>query len=66
MSTYLLTYIGPANFARVEIVELLKRFPKAFFVEKGKNEFEVSADYAFAQEITQFSHWRAQSIRIAA
>ncbi len=66
MSTYLLTYLGPVNQARVEIQQLLRKFPRAFFLEKSSNEFEVSADYAFGQEIIAFDHWRVESLRVAA
>jgi hypothetical protein len=66
MSTYLLTFVGPVTQARVELQALLKRFPKAFFVEKSKSEYEVSADFSFSQQISGYTQWRVQPIRVAA
>ena len=66
MSTYLLTYLGPAQRARVDLQDLLKRFPEAYFIEKSVSEFEVRADYAFGQQIVAYGDWRASPIRVAA
>lgn len=66
MSVYLLTFLGPVKDVRVELQDLLKKCPKAFFAEKGPLSFEVSANYDFQKEINAMSHWRVQEIRVAA
>jgi hypothetical protein len=62
MSTLEITFAGPRTRARIALVELLKRFPKAFFVEKDVCRYEVTADDAVARELVADGNWHVDVV----
>lgn len=63
MTTLTLTFNGPANQARQALGGLLQRYRSAYFVERGINEYAVTADDATAAELARQPHWSIQALQ---
>lgn len=57
MTTLTLTFNGPPSQARKALGGLLQRFRTAYFVERGSNEYAVTADDATAAELARQPLW---------
>ena len=63
MTTLTLTFDGPPSQARQALGGLLQRFRSAYFVERGGNEYAVTADAATAAELARQPQWSARVAR---
>jgi hypothetical protein len=57
MTTLTLTFTGPASQARQALGGLLQRYRSAYFVERGSNEYAVTADEFTAAELARQPQW---------
>ncbi|MFG6430721.1 hypothetical protein [Roseateles sp. LYH14W] len=57
MTTLTLTFTGPASQARQALGGLLQRYRSAYFVERGSNEYAVTADEVTAAELARQPLW---------
>lgn len=60
MTTLTLTFTGPASQARQALGGLLQRYRSAYFVERGSNEYAVTADELTAAELARQPLWSTQ------
>ena len=66
MTTLTLVFNGGASEARKALGGLLQRYRSAYFVERGSNEFAVTADEATAAELARQPQWSARAEQGAA
>lgn len=66
MTTLTLVFNGGAGEARKALGGLLQRYRSAYFVERGSNEFAVTADEATAAELARQPQWSARPEQDAA
>jgi hypothetical protein len=58
MTTATLRFTGPGQEARVQLVRLLREFPRVSFRERGATEYEVSAaEEAELRELGRIPGW---------
>ncbi len=63
MTTLTLTFTGHPSQARQALGGLLQRFRSAYFVERGSNEYAVTADDATAAELARQPLWSARGVQ---
>jgi hypothetical protein len=61
MTTLTLTFNGPDSQARQALGGLLQRYRSAYFVERSRREYAVTADDATAAELARQPGWSSQS-----
>lgn len=57
MTTLTLTFNGKPGQARKALGELLLRYRSAYFVERGSDEYLVTADEGTARELAAQAQW---------
>ncbi len=64
MTTSTLRFSGPTHEARVQLVQLLKKFPQVSFRECAQTEYEVTASEASAlKELGSVPGWVLTAVR---
>lgn len=60
MTTLTLTFQGRPGEARRALGALLQRYRSAYFVERGNNEYAVTADDVTAAELARQPQWSSR------